>query len=263
MIYTVATTSKYEKGNRSYMQNSVAVTECTKNLYGKRFLYHSSMSEYHAIYWVCSGRIYLQQEALSCSKNALIFVPKRSKLSFTTEEETTLLHLSFEYSGSLPFFKSGKQILTANHEVQDALDRLYRSGLFNDVLPGIAESFLLITLNEIRMSLSTEYSNRKLFEEAYEWIECHAKQDIIASDVAAAMSKSVAHLNRVVRQHTGESLSALIASRRIFEIQQLCSCKGITTEEIAKRLNFSSPELLRKYYKYHTGFSLKQYLNSQ
>lgn len=260
MIYTISTSTKYENGNRSYAQNTVEVIECGKNRYEKDFFIRSGLNEYHSLYWICSGSVLLKDEHVQLAKNTLIFVPKLYKISFSAMEDTTLLRLSFDYSGALPFSKSKKHILNATHEIQESLDRLYRVGLFNDALPGTAESYLLIVLNEMRSLINADYSYRKLFEDTHEWIAQNAKQDISASDVAAAMNRSIGHLNRIIRAHTDGSLSTLIAEQRISAIKQLCSYKGISAETIAKKLDFASPELLRKYFKYHTGIPLKQYL---
>jgi len=263
MIFTVSLSSKYTSNDRTYTQNTISVVECTKNRYEKDYFYHSGQTENHMLFWVCSGRIRPRDETEWLQKNSLILVPKRSRFSCSTDENTTLLQIIFDYTEPLPFPVGKKLILNASYEIQEYLNKLYRIGLFQDTLTGLPESLLLLVIHEIHTMLHADLSNRKLFEETYEWIEQHAKQNISASDAADAMNKSVAHLNRVVRQHSQQSLSELIASRRIFEIKHLCSSKSITISEMADALDFASPELLRKYYRYHTGTSLKQLLDSQ
>ena len=92
-------------------------------------------------------------------------------------------------------------------------------------------------------------------------IENNSDRNITAENVADALDRSRAYLNRVIKSVDGSCLSEKIISSRIKRIQNLCSVENLSLAEISQKLDFYSPELLCKFFKYHTGMSVSDYRN--
>ena len=121
------------------------------------------------------------------------------------------------------------------------------------------EGLLLNVLNTLNLLCDSPSAELNLYQNCCQWIEQHIACYITAKTVAEAMNCTVAHLNRVIKKHSGKCLSTNIAERRVSAIKYLIKEQTLTTKEIADRLAFESTELLCKFFKYHTGISIKEY----
>ncbi|MGI4870210.1 MAG: helix-turn-helix domain-containing protein [Janthinobacterium lividum] len=74
-----------------------------------------------------------------------------------------------------------------------------------------------------------------------------------ASDFAAHLSVHVNHLNRAVRQLTGQTTTAHIATRLVAEAKALLQHTSWNTAEIAYGLGFEHPTNFNNFFKKHTG----------
>lgn len=70
---------------------------------------------------------------------------------------------------------------------------------------------------------------------------------------ASAMHVSADHLNEVVKQHTGHTLSAHINERRILEAKRLLLHASESIKEIAWQLQFNEVSYFNRFFKQHTG----------
>lgn len=72
---------------------------------------------------------------------------------------------------------------------------------------------------------------------------------------ASAMHVSADHLNEVVKQHTGQTISAHISERRILEAKRLLLHARESIKEIAWHLQFNEVSYFNRFFKQHTGFT--------
>ncbi|SHN01766.1 AraC family transcriptional regulator [Chitinophaga sp. CF418] len=72
---------------------------------------------------------------------------------------------------------------------------------------------------------------------------------------ASAMHVSADHLNEVVKQHTGQTLSAHISERRVLEAKRLLLHAKESIKEIAWHLQFNEVSYFNRFFKQHTGFT--------
>lgn len=70
---------------------------------------------------------------------------------------------------------------------------------------------------------------------------------------ATALHITADHLNEVVKQHTGQTASALITDRRILEAKRLLLHAKESVKEIAWHLQFNEISYFNKFFKQHTG----------
>lgn len=73
-------------------------------------------------------------------------------------------------------------------------------------------------------------------------------------EYASALAVSEKHLNEIVQQRTGMSVSALIYAQLILEAKRLLRT-GISAKEVSFELNFEDPAHFSKFFKSQTGIS--------
>ncbi|MBW8684408.1 helix-turn-helix transcriptional regulator [Chitinophaga rhizophila] len=75
------------------------------------------------------------------------------------------------------------------------------------------------------------------------------------SQYAKAMHVSVDHLNEVIKQHTGQTVSAHINERRLLEAKRLLLHAKESIKEIAWSLQFNELSYFNRFFKQHTGIT--------
>lgn len=79
-----------------------------------------------------------------------------------------------------------------------------------------------------------------------------------AKDFALSLSVHTNHLNRAVKEITGETTTALIANRIIVEANDLLRHSNWAIADIAYSLGFEYPAYFNNFYKKHTGITPKE-----
>lgn len=82
-----------------------------------------------------------------------------------------------------------------------------------------------------------------------------------ASDFAGQLSVHTNHLNRAVKEITGETTTMHIAKRTVIEANAMLRHNNWPVEEIAFSLGFENPAYFTNFYKKHTGVTPKQAKN--
>ena len=173
-----------------------------------------------------------------------------------------LIH--FESDMQLDILKSGELCITENAiSMKEYVKRLHETDFYNEVVPAIREALLLILLDELWRSINTKNSDLQLYIRCMTWLEENVVRAITVADAAAAMGCSKEHLTRVVKRSSARALGDIIAQKRVENIKALASSGKYTIAEIAEILDFYSSELLRKYFRYHTGQSLAAFIRLQ
>ena len=184
---------------------------------------------------------------------------KFSSGRLTAEVDSELTEIAYEYSDSMVLFDLPLRIIRATQELQAYMHRIYLNSFYSGCLPGVNEGLLVNILNMLNLLCGSNTGEINLYQSFCVWLEENMPSCITAEQAANAMDCTVAHLNRIVKKQSGKCLSTVLNERRILAIRQLLQRDGCSTREIAARLGFETPELLRKFYKYHTGTSLSQY----
>lgn len=257
MIYTSDKNLKYVNGERIVKQISVNVTDCKRYDLENNYVFNSNLCENHMLFLVISGIVNFKNENIY--EGSIIYISKFSSYTLTCLKHASLIEIAFEYSDKITLFDKPFRIMDASFEAKDYIEKIYSTKFIKASLPGIKEGLLINLLNTLNVSCDIYKKELNVFKNCREWIEQNTNNYITAQDVAVALSYTPAHLNRIVKKHCGKCLSTLISEARISKIKQLIQYTNYSTEEIALTLQFDSPELLRKYFKYHTGMSLKEY----
>lgn len=256
MIYALDD-RKFIAGKREPKQTSISILKLQKLELEKNFIYRSNFTDNDALFLVSSGCI--EYESKKIESGNIVYVSKYSAFVFFATKNTVLFEISFNYSEKINLTTSKFQIIKAPLDAQELVTQMYRNNSFSNNLPGVNEGLLLSVINTLNILCNSCSGELSLYRRCAEWIEQNASHTITAEYAAEKMNCTVAHLNRTVKKHGGKCLSQMIADARIGAIKKFVKYSSNSTQEIAVKLGFGSSELLRKFFKYHTGISLNEY----
>ncbi len=258
MIEIVNTTRSYDSEDRRLERYAVNLFYCTRHRAEETGVFSVNTAGSYALFYLLTGRLRLEnEEAVS---GDMIFFSKLSGVSVCAEEGSRWLCVMFDYSHRIPLLdKREYRLVHATTGMRELAERLYSSSSYRFTMIGAREATLMVILNEANQIACSESKSTSLYERACDWIEQNATRAISVQDAANAMGCTREHLNRVFRRTGGQSVGAWIAKARVWEIEQLCRVSDLSLSDIARRLEFSSVELLCKFFRYHKGMSLSQY----
>ena len=256
MIYTVSD-EKYRYGERTEKQTSLNVIKAQKLHLGEEAVFGTPLSEHCILLLLLSGGV--MYDGRKIEKGNVISVSKFTKFELTACDTADVIAITFDYSENIALFDEKIRVIKAPADVWDCMKRIYDNNFFCNLLEGVNEGLFLNALSTLNILCNSCTVEINLYQKCRGFIESNSEKYITAEVVAEAMSCSVAHLNRIVKKHSGKCLCNIIAEVRIGEIKSHIKNGRLTTKEIADVLDFESPELLRKFFKYHTGISIKDY----
>ena len=262
MIYTSDSINQYETMERGTKQQFLEVVSCTKHQFCENYLWKIVPSDKYTLIGILSGSIRIKGVDREIVRNDVILSQNFSCLNLEIERGTEFIKISFLASHIMPILNSrheGSPLIMSGNFPQ--INKLYQMSNNKKIVIGVTEAILLDLLNDINEHMNASPTELSLYERACEWAEAHSDRAISAQDVAATLNCSRAHLNRVMKLIDGECLSEKIVRYRLERIKSLCFIKNISISEIANRLDFYSTELLCKFFKYHTGMSIREYKN--
>lgn len=256
MITVTDQSKKYIGSEREPASFTAEIFKCDKISLDKGKTFKIINSSGFSLLYVSKGQIMLDCHKLN--NGDVLCLGRFTKTRIIGEHSAEFFYLTFSLSVEPRLFSGEPPIFYSKHEIAEYFEKLYSLRHLKEVLSGVKEAYLLLILNHLNTSLLFSTTEQQLFNTTYNYIENNIKQYLTPTSVADAMNCTVTHLNRIIRQHSGKSLGEFIAERRITEIKQLCRF-GFSTNEIAEKLSFPTTELLRKYFRYHAGLSLKNY----
>jgi AraC family transcriptional activator of pobA len=112
---------------------------------------------------------------------------------------------------------------------------------------------ILLTLLQRNACNAAEKTGPALLHHYRELLATHFLEWTKPTQYANALHISADHLNEVVKQHTGQTASALITDRRILEAKRLLLHAKKSIKEIAWHLQFNEISYFNKFFKQHTG----------
>ena len=98
-----------------------------------------------------------------------------------------------------------------------------------------------------------------IFEQFVNLLRKHHTQERNVSFYAQQMSITPKYLSSVIKEVSGRSAAKWIDEYVILEAKTLLKYSGLSVQEIAYKLNFSTQSFFGKYFKQHTGISPSRY----
>lgn len=257
MIFTTDN-KKYVLGKREPEKNSLNVVKIEERHLKSGSILRCELTESHMLFLITSGSICLSNRNIQ--KGNIVYISKFTNFKFTAVESASVIEIMFNYSdNNIQLFEESIRIFKASLEIKEYINRMYYNKFYINSLAGVSEALMLNVLNMLNILCNSHSLELGLYQKFCEWTEQNPACYITPESAAAAMGCSVAHLNRTVKKYSSKCLSTVISEKRILEIKMLSKYSSCSTKDIACKLGFGSPELLRKFFKYHTGISLKEY----
>lgn len=120
--------------------------------------------------------------------------------------------------------------------------------------------YLIIDINQ-RQSRTEQKQGRceVLFSEFMKLLEEHSKSQRNVAFYARQLNITPKYLSSAVKEVSGKTAARWIDESVILEAKALLKYSGLSIQEIAYRLNFSTQSFFGKYFKQHTGTSPSRY----
>lgn len=201
-------------------------------------------------------------QTTSCTSNAAAYLISFSK-SFINGIQVDL-------STSLPLYmRFGKKpVLHLSQDDVDEIRQLFQ--LMKTMLKSDKEKYrheIIKTLFTTMFYILTELNNRDggeggkkgrcevIFNEFLDLLQSHSKQERNVKFYADKLNISAKYLSSVVKDVSGKTAAKWIDESVIMEAKTLLIYSGMSIQEIANHLNFSTQSFFGKYFKQHTGTS--------
>ncbi len=203
---------------------------------------------------------------VKCSSNAAAYVLAFSK-SFVNE-------IQIDLSTSLPvYMRFGKApVLQVTQQDVDEIRQLFQ--LIKTMLKSDKERYrheIIRTLFTTAFYIITEINQRELpgeqkqgrceviFNRFVELLQKYNTQERNVSFYAKQLDITPKYLSSVVKEVSGKTAARWIDESVILEAKALLKYSGLSIQEIAYKLNFSTQSFFGKYFKQHTGTSPSRY----
>lgn len=98
-----------------------------------------------------------------------------------------------------------------------------------------------------------------IFDEFMELLEQHCRTERNVSFYAKQLGITPKYFSSAIKEVSGKTAARWIDDAVIMEAKNLLKFSGLSIQEIAHTLNFSSQSFFGKYFKQHTGFSPSRY----
>lgn len=228
------------------------------------FVYTLPFEPFYRLVFVRKGVCTLraQEKEYPLQKNDCLLLPRFTAYTFCASAETELLVAEFHLEGELPLREQGISLFSGAIEAKDLFSRLCNTARASDG-NGVEEAIVWLLLDTLKMRSCGNGKKWELYLEICEWAEENARRAATVEELAERLQYTPEHLNRIVKEFGETTVSGLLIKRRVEMIEFFAETGNYTIAEIAKALEFFSPELLRKYYRYHTGESLSKRLREK
>ena len=203
---------------------------------------------------------------VKCSSNAAAYLLAFSK-SFVNE-------IQIDLSTSLPvYMRFGKApVLEVRQQDVDEIRQLFQ--LIKTMLLSDKDRYrheIIRTLFTTAFYIITEINLREqpgemkqgrcevLFDEFMSLLQQYSKRERNVSFYAKQLNITPKYLSSVVKEVSGKTAARWIDESVILEAKALLKYSGMSIQEIAYHLNFSTQSFFGKYFKQHTGTSPSRY----
>lgn len=134
----------------------------------------------------------------------------------------------------------------------------------NEVVKGLVGAFLYKCceqLNNLPLDEERSVKSRRevFFRQFVELLTLHHKEERSVGFYADKMHITPKYMSSLMKEVTGRSAAEWIDEYVILEAKTLLKYSGLSIQEVAYELNFSTQSFFGKYFKQHTGMSPGQY----
>lgn len=201
-----------------------------------------------------------------CSANAAAFVLTFSK-SFVNEIQIDLsaslpVYMRF---GKAPVLEVSEQDVTEIRQVFQLVKTMLKSDKERyryEIIRSLFTTafYLIIDINQREVHVGQKQGRCEvLFSEFMKLLEQYNKSQRNVSFYAKQLNITPKYLSSAVKEVSGKTAARWIDESVILEAKTLLKYSGMSIQEIAYHLNFSTQSFFGKYFKQHTGTSPSRY----
>lgn len=134
----------------------------------------------------------------------------------------------------------------------------------NEILKGLIRAFLYKCAEQLHNQAHDEERSAKsrreiFFRQFIELLTQHHREQRSVGFYAEKMHITPKYMSSLMKEVTGRSAAEWIDEYVILEAKTLLKYSGLSIQEVAYKLNFSTQSFFGKYFKQHTGMSPGQY----
>lgn len=115
--------------------------------------------------------------------------------------------------------------------------------------------YILSDINQRRELRTKQGRCEVIFEQFTQLLQAHHKRERNVGFYAEQMNITPKYLSSVIKEISGKTAARWIDEYVILEAKTLLKYSGMSIQEIANALNFSTQSFFGKYFKQHTGYS--------
>ncbi|MFI3282213.1 MAG: helix-turn-helix domain-containing protein [Rikenellaceae bacterium] len=272
---------KKEMSDVSFLSNDMVITNITAET-NYTLTQPVAFSGFSAIIMMCGeANVSIDlKEFVVKPRDIVVFSPETTikTISCTTNAAAYLISFSkpfiddlqIDLSTTLPLYmRFGKNpVLHLNEDDIDEIRQLFR--LIKTMLKSNKERYrteIIKTLFTTMFYILTELNNRDgedqgkrgrcevIFDEFLSLLQEHSRTERNVKFYAEKLNISTKYLSAVVKDVSGKTAAKWIDESVILEAKNLLKYSGLSIQEIANNLNFSTQSFFGKYFKQHTGTS--------
>ena len=220
----------------------------------------------HNIVFVTEGTLYMELEGkrYAIKKNEFLFMPhgSNSRGYRASDEPTCFYHIIFS-SETVPDFETYFSI--ANTENIRTLYALLTDVSRNrDYSREAKDGILRLLLYEIayqhsRNDIQTESTAVTIVAQMKRYIQNSLHRNLTVEDVANHFGFSAKHASRLFYSGEHTTIKTYHSMFRIKAIEEHLRSTNIPIVDLAKKMGFANADALHRYYKYHTGRTIKEF----
>ena len=133
----------------------------------------------------------------------------------------------------------------------------YLAGLYIVTLQNFCSQKIRTEFPRVAETVSIRLANKAI--QIANYICEHCTENITATTVAEALHYSKRHVQRILLEYYGASVSCLLKQYRVDVIEQMITQGEGSVEKLAARSGYSDPKLMGKHFKSLKGMSIPQY----
>lgn len=245
-----------------------------KNIYSahnycwnKKMYFSGESHKYHEVVFVMDGEVTISEDdrIYYLSKGDLIVHAPYEFHRIATDKGAQILLFSFDTDEAFPDkLYDGFFVLSEEEKIEFCrlFDKIYTFYHFDDtddialLSKEIATIMPAFFFSVASTNKSQHYGIRSRCEEEYkkivETMHEHINENLSLEELATINHSSVSYIKYLFHRYAGVGAKSYYATLRLNEVIRLLEC-GTAVADVARALNFSSPEYLSLFFKKHTG----------
>jgi AraC-like DNA-binding protein len=214
----------------------------------------------HSIHFLTPGQVHLISREEEYHGFLVVF--SREFYSLGLQDEDLLMTLPFFNNNTAdPVLNLDKEEFVEILDIIDHLRRDYKRD--SEIREDVLRSYLHIMLLKCRYFFNRNYYDKTVISDPSfikvnnfrKAVEQHFRELHFVKDYADRLHESPVHLNKLVKNITGENAGECIIQRIVLEAKRLLIYTDLSNKEIAFKMNYDDPSYFSRLFRKKVGMS--------